>query len=93
MKTCGDLDGKPCEWNGQGACPMGPDPSDVCPACVPVLALLEARAEAAKWKRAAERLASRLPMHHDQCAQIVPCLGPDMPCDECQLAWALKEVP
>jgi hypothetical protein len=58
-----------------------------------MLALVEAREEAARWKRAAERLASRKPMHHDQCEQIVPCPGGTMDCDACQLAWALGEKP
>lgn len=58
MKTCGDLDGKPCEWFGKyGVCerhgfrsPRKMENWHMESACAPVLALVEARAEAARWK-------------------------------------------
>lgn len=58
MPTCGDLDGSgtPCEFFLKGCILEAPsvmgikvDKDDW--ACAPVLALLEARKEAAKWKR------------------------------------------
>lgn len=62
MITCGNLgDGKPCEWLGKDECERHehhPAPSEnllslwgADVACAPVLALLEARAESARWKR------------------------------------------
>lgn len=65
MITCGNLgDGKPCEFYVNHGCPGGNGHGDEQypdeDACAPVLALLEARREAAKWKRAAEILAEKL---------------------------------
>lgn len=61
MMTCGDLgDGKPCEWRHECHRWEVADDADSGNACSPVLALCEAHAESARWKRAADRLAARL---------------------------------
>lgn len=59
MPTCGDLDGKPCEWwndNQEAKCCFGTPlrPREDGRACLPMLALLEARKEATTWKQLVE---------------------------------------
>lgn len=52
-RTCGDLGGKPCEWLGTMTCPASdetPWVCQTCPACAPMLSLVEAREEVEKWK-------------------------------------------
>jgi hypothetical protein len=93
--TCGCLDGKPCEFPKTRRCPFyGLRDREELPtnwtayeACAPMVALVEAREEAARWKRASSAMARVLRL---QGVALNPDTGETRTHDE-WLAWALGE--
>jgi hypothetical protein len=122
MITCGDLDGKPCEMLGSGCPAFKAQDNATYPACAPVLALLEARkeaarmrqwgiangrnymeactalaearAEAAKWKRAAERMyAEAEDCPPDRRSHLSCQPGEPHKCAACWAEWSISTRP
>lgn len=65
-KTCGNIDGKPCEWSGTGfGCPV--DAGGNYPACGPMLVLCEARARVRELEAEVSQLRALLTTFSREC--------------------------